>query len=92
MENWVSSSASLGYFNTKQKPNLKKRTESQVEEKKNQILTREWRKVLKWGSLARSRCNNNGILHGVVLLKSLDKLGDGRSLLTAKLLELETSK
>ncbi len=33
-------------------------------------------------SLGGSRGNDGGVLHGVVLLKSLDELGDGGSLLT----------
>jgi len=33
-------------------------------------------------SLGGGGGNDSGVLHGVVLLKSLDKLGDGGSLLT----------
>lgn len=43
--------------------------------------TREGSKVLERGSLGGSRSDDDGVLHGVVLLKGLDELSDGRSLL-----------
>ena len=39
-------------------------------------------KVLQRSSLRGSGGNDGGVLHGVVLLKSLDELSDGGSLLT----------
>jgi len=44
--------------------------------------TGEWSNVLKRSSLGGGGGNNDGVLHGVVLLKSLDELGDGGTLLT----------
>jgi hypothetical protein len=38
--------------------------------------------LLQGSSLGGSGGNNDGVLHGVVLLKGLDELGDGGSLLT----------
>jgi hypothetical protein len=45
-------------------------------------LTGERSKVLKGSGLGSSGGDDNGVLHSIVLLKSLDELGDGRSLLT----------
>lgn len=44
--------------------------------------TGEGSNVLQRGSLGSSSGDNDGVLHGVVLLKSLDELSDGGSLLT----------
>jgi hypothetical protein len=44
--------------------------------------TGEGSDVLKRSGLGSGGGDNDGVLHGVVLLKSLDKLGDGGSLLT----------
>jgi hypothetical protein len=44
--------------------------------------TGEGSKVLERSSLGGGGGNDGGVLHGVVLLKSLDELGDGGSLLT----------
>jgi hypothetical protein len=44
--------------------------------------TGEGSDVLKRGSLRGSGGNDDGVLHGVVLLKGLDELGNGGSLLT----------
>jgi hypothetical protein len=44
--------------------------------------TGEGSDVLKRSGLGGGGGDNDGVLHGVVLLKSLDKLGDGGSLLT----------
>lgn len=44
--------------------------------------TGERSKVLKRRSLGSSSGDDNGVFHGVVLLKSLDELGNSRSLLT----------
>jgi hypothetical protein len=44
--------------------------------------TSERSDVLKRSSLGSGGGNNDGVLHGVVLLKSLDELGNGGSLLT----------
>jgi hypothetical protein len=38
--------------------------------------------VLQRGGLRSSGSNDDGVLHGIVLLKSLDELGNGGSLLT----------
>ena len=43
--------------------------------------TREGSEVLERGGLGGGGGDNDGVLHGVVLLEGLDKLGDGRSLL-----------
>lgn len=43
--------------------------------------TSEGSKVLERGSLGGGSSNNDRVLEGIVVLKSLDKLGDGRSLL-----------
>ena len=43
---------------------------------------RERSDVLQGRSLGGSGGDNDGVLHGVVLLKGLDELGDGGSLLT----------
>jgi hypothetical protein len=37
--------------------------------------------VLKWSSLRGSGGNNDGVLHSIVLLESLDELGNGGTLL-----------
>jgi len=44
--------------------------------------TGEGSNVLERSGLGSGGGDNDGVLHGVVLLKSLDKLGDGGSLLT----------
>lgn len=44
--------------------------------------TGEWCDVLQRSSLRGGGSNNDGVLHGVVLLKGLDELSDGRTLLT----------
>lgn len=43
--------------------------------------TREGSKVLEGSSLRGGSSDNDGVLHGIVLLKGLDELSDGRSLL-----------
>lgn len=43
--------------------------------------TSEWGNVLQRGGLGGSSGNNDGVLHGVVLLERLDELGNGGSLL-----------
>jgi len=43
--------------------------------------TREGSEVLERSSLGGGGGDNDGVLHSVVLLKGLDELGDGRSLL-----------
>jgi hypothetical protein len=56
--------------------------------------SREGGEILERGGLGGGRGDNDGVLHGVVLLKGLDELSDGRSLLsdsdvnTVKLLAL----
>lgn len=47
-----------------------------------EVRTSEGSNVLKGSSLGSGGSNDNGVLHGVVLLKSLDELSDGGSLLT----------
>jgi hypothetical protein len=44
--------------------------------------SRERSEVLKRSSLGGSGSNDNGVLHGIVLLEGLDELGDGGTLLT----------
>jgi hypothetical protein len=59
--------------------------------------TREGSEVLERSGLGGSSGNDNGVLHGVVLLEGLNELGNGRSLLsdgdvdTVKLLGLVVS-
>lgn len=43
--------------------------------------TREGSKVLERSGLRGGGSDNDGVLHGIVLLKGLDELSDGRSLL-----------
>lgn len=49
---------------------------------KNKKLTSERSKVLQRSGLRGSSSNDDGVLQGVVLLKGLDKLSDGGTLLT----------
>jgi hypothetical protein len=44
--------------------------------------SREWSQELKWGSLGGSSGNNDGVLHGIILLKGLDELSDSGTLLS----------
>ena len=44
--------------------------------------TGEGSNVLKWSGLGSGGGNDDGVLHGVVLLKGLDELGDGGTLLS----------
>lgn len=46
------------------------------------LTTGEGSQVLERSGLGGSSGNNDGVLHGIILLKSLDKLGNSRSLLT----------
>ena len=49
--------------------------------KNKQRLTSEGGKVLEGSGLRGGGGDDNGVLHGVVLLEGLDELGDGRTLL-----------
>lgn len=60
--------------------NDKKRDKIEIREKNK--LTSERSKVLQRSGLRGSSSNDDGVLQGVVLLKGLDKLSDGGTLLT----------
>ena len=53
-----------------------------VGNKEELLTTSEGSKVLQRSSLGGSGSDDDGVLHGVVLLKGLDELGNGGSLLT----------
>ena len=53
-----------------------------LDSEKKAGLTRKWRDILEGRSFRSGSSDDDGVLHGVVLLEGLDKLGDGGSLLT----------
>jgi hypothetical protein len=64
-------------------PDWEATTKNEIKSKKEKNkLTSERSKVLQRSGLRGSSSNNDGVLQGVVLLKGLDKLSDGGTLLT----------